>query len=162
MSVFASINCAMTRTRFAAPCTLPSTTCATPSSFAIWRRLRFPSLLYCITDVRLITFKSAIFARLLRISSCTASAKNAFSGSALRFSKGSTAIPAGSGRDDSLSQNIAPTTAARATNDAIKTVLVGLRRTHFRPRVKTPTRRARIGSCRSQRSRSSASASADW
>jgi hypothetical protein len=34
--------------------------------------------LYCITDVRLMTFKSAIFARWVRISSCTPSAKYSF------------------------------------------------------------------------------------
>ena len=32
-------------------------------------------LLYCITLVRLMTFKSAIFARSVRISSCTPSVK---------------------------------------------------------------------------------------
>src|SRR5262245_61103717 len=48
--------------------------------------------LYCITEVRLMTFKSAIFAKLFRISSCTPSVKNAFSGSALRLANGSTAM----------------------------------------------------------------------
>src|SRR5207248_8179469 len=47
---------------------------------------------YCITDVRLITFRSAIFERSVRISSCTPSVKKALSGSRLRFSKGKTAI----------------------------------------------------------------------
>ena len=38
------------------------------------------------------TFKSAIFARSVRISSCTPSVKKAFSLSLLRFSNGSTAM----------------------------------------------------------------------
>ena len=58
----------------------------------ISRRSRATPLLYCITEVRLITFRSAIRARLVRISSCTPLAKNAFSSSMLRLSKGSTAI----------------------------------------------------------------------
>ena len=66
--------------------------CATPSSLPIRRRLRFGPVLYCITEVRLITFKSAILARSVRISSCTPSVKNALSGSRLRFSNGSTAM----------------------------------------------------------------------
>src|SRR6266581_6957487 len=45
-----------------------------------------------MTEVRLITFRSATFARSARISSCTPSVKNAFSWFALRFSNGSTAI----------------------------------------------------------------------
>ena len=47
---------------------------------------------YCCTEVRLMTFRSAIRARLERISSCTPSAKKVFSRSSLRFSKGSTAM----------------------------------------------------------------------
>src|SRR5205823_7617186 len=47
----------------AARCTLPSTTCATPNSSPILRRLRASPLLCCITEVRLMTFKSAIFAK---------------------------------------------------------------------------------------------------
>jgi hypothetical protein len=38
--------------------------CATSSAFAISRTFRFTPLLYCITDVRLMTFKSAIFAKI--------------------------------------------------------------------------------------------------
>src|SRR6266700_7990933 len=45
-----------------------------------------------MTEVRLITFRSATFARSARISSCTPSVKNAFSWFALRFSNGSTAM----------------------------------------------------------------------
>ena len=42
----------------------------------------------CITHVRLITFRSAIFERSVRISSCTPSVKKAFAFSSLRFSNG--------------------------------------------------------------------------
>src|SRR5438128_714421 len=45
-----------------------------------------------MTEVRLITFRSATFARSARISFCTPSVKNAFSWFALRFSNGSTAM----------------------------------------------------------------------
>src|SRR6266496_1818126 len=45
-----------------------------------------------MTDVRLITFRSATFARSARISSCTPSVKKALSGSRLKFSNGSTAM----------------------------------------------------------------------
>src|SRR3954447_20678617 len=55
------------------------------------RRLRCVPVLYCITDVRLITLRSAILARLVRISSCTPSVKKTLSGSRLRFSNGRTA-----------------------------------------------------------------------
>src|SRR5438552_17424162 len=92
MSVLASNNCALTRTRPPARCTLPSSTCATPSCWAISRRLRVAAFLYWITLVRLITFRSATLARFVRTSSCTPSAKYAFSFSALKCSKGRTAI----------------------------------------------------------------------
>src|SRR5438034_7614888 len=49
-------------------------------------------LLYCMTEVRLITFKSLILARFDSSSSWMPSAKKAFSFSSLRFSKGRTAI----------------------------------------------------------------------
>src|SRR4051812_37650061 len=45
-----------------------------------------------MTEVRLMTFRSATLAKSVRISSCTPSVKNAFSLSLLRFSKGRTAI----------------------------------------------------------------------
>src|SRR6266496_3289736 len=45
-----------------------------------------------MTEVRLITFRSATFARSARISSCTPSVKKAFSLSLLRFSNGRTAM----------------------------------------------------------------------
>src|SRR5947199_343302 len=44
-------------------------------AFAISRRLRLTLFLYCITEVRLITLRSATLARSVRISSCTPSAK---------------------------------------------------------------------------------------
>src|SRR6266496_2454961 len=45
-----------------------------------------------MTEVRLITFRSATFARSARISSWTPSVKKALSGSRLKFSNGSTAM----------------------------------------------------------------------
>src|SRR2546421_150641 len=55
------------------------------------RRLRAASLLYCITEVRLITFRSATLAKAVRIWSCTPSVKKTLSGSRLIFSNGRTA-----------------------------------------------------------------------
>ena len=51
--------------------------------------------------------------------------------------------------------------AASATNDAASSALVGLRRNHFFPRAMIPACRAWIGSCLSQRSKSSPSVRAD-
>src|SRR6266496_3133585 len=56
---------------------------------------------------------------------------------------------------------IHPAAATSAIKDAARSALVGLRRTHFLPRAKIPARRASIGSCFSQRSRSSANARAE-
>src|SRR5207244_1249277 len=79
-----------------------------------------------------------------------------------RFSNGRTAIPVVGGcRINSLFHTIQLAAAARPTRDATRSALVGLRRTHFPPRAKTPVCRAWIGSCFSQRSRSSASARAE-
>ena len=157
-----SIRCAFTRTRLPERRTLPSTTFATPSCWPILRRSRAVSLLYCITDVRPITFRSAIRARLLRISSCTPSAKNALSESRLRLSNGSTAMLfSGGGRNKPLFQIFQLTATAKAINETINAVTVGLRCTHLHVCVRTPLRLARIGSCLSQCSRSSASARAD-
>src|SRR6266568_8267516 len=61
----------------------------------------------------------------------------------------------------SLFQIFHPTAAANASSEAARSALVGLRRTHFGPRVKIPVCRAKIGSCFSQCSRSSASARAE-
>src|SRR2546430_7522011 len=84
------------------------------------------------------------------------SVKYALSGSRLRFSKGSTAIPFVTGRlISSLFHMFQPMAAARAIRDAASSALVGLRRTHFLPRLKVPVRRARIGSCFSQCSKRS-------
>ena len=71
----ASINCAVTRTRLPTRCTLPSSTCATCRACAISGSLRELFSRYCITLVRLVTFRSATFASVVRISSCTPSAK---------------------------------------------------------------------------------------
>ena len=80
----------------------------------------------------------------------------------LRFSNGRTAIPFVTGRRiNSLFQMIQPAAAASAISDAASSALVGFRRTHFLPRRKIPVCRAKIGSCFSQRSKSSASARAD-
>src|SRR6266487_1459258 len=125
-------------------------------------------LLYGITLVRLITFRSATFARSLRISSCTPSAKKAFSCSLLRLLNGSTAMLFSGGaafeaaeRSDSVLQIITPNGTAKTRSIAAITAILGLRRIHFLPRVTSPVRRARIGWCFSQRSTSSASASAE-
>src|SRR6266496_2806420 len=64
-------------------------------------------------------------------------------------------------RINSLFEMIQPAAAARATSDAAKRALDGFLRTHFLLRVRIPVCRARIGTCFSQRSRSSASARAE-
>src|SRR5436309_9559988 len=56
---------------------------------------------------------------------------------------------------------IQPAAVASATRDAANNALVGFRRTHFLPRLRIPVCRAKIGSCFSQRSKSSASARAE-
>src|SRR5881227_3820570 len=78
-SVCASISCTETRIWLPDLRTLPSTTLPTPSCCAISLRLRVIPLLYCITDVRLITFKSLILERFDNSSSWIPSAKKAFS-----------------------------------------------------------------------------------
>src|SRR5205807_7706804 len=92
----------------------------------------------------------------------------AFSCSFLRLLTGSTAIlfSGGAGferveRSDSVFQIITPNGTAKTRSIAAITAILGLRRTHFLPRVTSPVRRARIGLCFSQRSRSSASARAE-
>src|SRR6266513_1885895 len=62
-SVSASINCMETRIWFPDRRTLPSTTLLTPSCCAISLRLRVMAVLYCMTEVRLITFRSLILER---------------------------------------------------------------------------------------------------
>src|SRR5439155_22843762 len=64
-------------------------------------------------------------------------------------------------RSDPVFHIITPNGKAKTRSIAAITAILGLRRTHFLPRVTSPVRRARIGSCFSQRSRSSASASAE-
>src|SRR6266550_1449863 len=91
-SVTASINCTETRIWFPDRRTLPSTTLLTPSWRAISLRLRVMAVLYCMTEVRLITFRSLILERFDSNSSWMPSAKKAFSFSSLRFSSGSTAM----------------------------------------------------------------------
>src|SRR5262249_36965110 len=107
-------------------------------------------------------FKSAMRARLIRISSCTPSAKKAFSACLLRLLKGSTAMLFGERPlTRLLSQIFHPTVAARAISDAINAAMAGFRRTHFPAYVKNPLRFALIGSCFNQWSRSSESARAE-
>src|SRR5258708_34144603 len=67
----------------------------------------------------------------------------------------------GGGRNKSLLQTCQLTEAAKAINETINAVTVGLRCTHLHVCMKTPLRLARIGSCLRQCSRSSASARAD-
>src|SRR5882724_6550653 len=62
-SVSASISCTETRIWFPDRRTLPSTTLLTPSWRAISLRLRVMAVLYCMTEVRLITFRSLILER---------------------------------------------------------------------------------------------------
>src|SRR5207248_11156372 len=89
-------------------------------------------------------------------------AKTEFSFCSPRFSNGSTAIPVVIGpRISSLFQIFHPTAAAKATRVAARSALVGLRCTHFLLRPMIPVCRAKIGSCFSQRSKSSASARAE-
>src|SRR5262249_49108120 len=64
---------------------------ATPSSCAMSGKFS-GVLLNLRVEVRAMTLRSATFASLVRISSCTPSVKNALSGSRLRFSNGRTAM----------------------------------------------------------------------
>src|SRR5204863_5364265 len=64
-------------------------------------------------------------------------------------------------RMNSVFHVIQAAAAAKATRDAAKSALLGLRRTHFVPRAKIPVCRAWIGSYFSHRSKSSASARAE-
>ena len=79
------------RTRFPSRRTLPSRIVATLSALPISRMFGVCPR-YGITDVREITLRSPILARLVRTSSWMPSAKNAFAGSSLKFAKGRTAI----------------------------------------------------------------------
>src|SRR5213075_297920 len=100
--------------------------------------------------------------QLVKMSSCTPSANAACSFSSPRFSNGRTAIPVVTGcRINSLFQTIQPAAAAKATRQAASSALLGLRHTHFLLRPMIPVCRAKIGSCFSQRSKSSASARAE-
>src|SRR5947207_12591717 len=99
-------------------------------------------LLYGVTLVRLVTFRSATFARSVTISSCTPSVKKAFSCSLLRLLNGNTAMLFSGGaafeaaeRSDSAFQIITPNGTAKASNNAAITAILGFRRTHFLLRV---------------------------
>src|SRR6266850_7951765 len=67
----------------------------------------------------------------------------------------------GAARNNPLSQTLQPMAAAKATNTASSAAIAGFRRTHLPVYVKKPLRFARIGSCFSQCSKSSASARAE-
>ena len=110
------------------------------------------------------TFRSAILASLVRTSSWTPSTKAAPSSfCSLKFSNGRTAIPVVTGcRINSLFQTIQPAAAARATNDAANSAIRWIASHPFCCHARRlPVWRARIGSCFSQRSKSSASARAE-
>src|SRR6266446_8658032 len=140
--------------------TLPSSTVDTFSCLPI---LRMSSVLplNTKTDVRAGTRNPLIWDKAVHRSSVIPSPRYSFSFSALMFTKGNTATPAAGGGSGLLFQIITPTVAAKASDNANSSAVVGLRSTHFFPRVKTPVCRARIGWCRNQRSRSSASARAE-
>src|SRR3989442_183411 len=91
------MSCATIRTRSPARRTLPSSSVATPSFAAI---ARSPSwrFLKGITEVREITSRARIFDSCAMTSSVIPSAKYSFSGSALRFTNGSTATARARGR----------------------------------------------------------------
>src|SRR2546428_9580026 len=113
------------------------------------------------TDVRAGTRNPLIWDKGVHKWSVSPSLRYSFSLSGLILTKGNTATPAGGGGSGRLFQIITPTVAAKASDNAKSSAVVGFRRTHFFPRVKTPECRARIGSWRNQCSRSSASARAE-
>ena len=114
-SVRVSTNCAFTCTLPPERRTVPSSTCETRSALPIWRTSCLPR--YCMTLVRLITFRSAIFASLVKMSSWTPSAKNACSFSSLRFSNGSTAMPVVTGCRDEFTFRNDPTRGGCESNE---------------------------------------------
>src|SRR5439155_22314365 len=113
------------------------------------------------TDVRAGTRNPLIWDKSVHRSSVSPSLRYSFSLSGLMLTKGNTATPAAGGGSGLLFQIITPTVAAKASDNTNSSAVVGFRRNHFFPRVKTPVCRARIGWCRNQRSRSSASARAE-
>ena len=90
-SLFTSISCATIRTLLSAFRTVPSSIISTPSSSPITGMLLSLSL-YWMVDVLDLTLRSAIFARLYRMSSVIPSLKYSCSGSSLNDLKGRTAI----------------------------------------------------------------------
>src|SRR5256886_10068069 len=110
-------------------------------------------------EVRATTRNPSTFASASRISSLMPSQKYSWSFAGLRSTKGNTATPSDGGDgNDVLFQMITPTVAAKASDNANSSAIVGFRRIHLLPRVRIPVRRARIGSRFSQCLRSSASA----
>src|SRR6202521_1587312 len=107
-SADASMSCATIRTRSPTRRPLPSRSVATSSLAPISLRLS-SRFLKGITDVREMTFRERIFDSWAITSSVMPSAKNSFSGSALRFRNGRTATegrpgPAGSWFDERLGE----------------------------------------------------------
>src|SRR5947199_4112505 len=140
------------RTLLPALLTLPSNTVDTVSWLPFWRMSAVLPL-NTQTDVRAGTRNPLIWDKAVHRSSVIPSPRYSFSFSALMLTKGNTATPAAGGGSGLLFQIITPTVAAKASDNANRSAVVGLRRTHFLARVNGPVRRARIGSCFSQRSR---------
>src|SRR5262249_27786966 len=75
-------------------------------------------------------------------SSVIPSLKYSFSLSGLMFTNGKTATPADGGGSGLLFQIITPTVAAKASDNTMRSAVVGFRHTHFLPRMKIPLCRA--------------------
>src|SRR5213593_3798100 len=141
------------RTLLPALLTLPSNIVDTFSCLPIWRMSAVLPL-NTKTDVRAGTRNPLTWDKAVHRSSVIPSPRYSFSLSGLMLTKGNTATPAAGGGSGLLFQIITPTVAAKASDNANSSAVVGFRRNHFFPRVKRPVRRARIGSYFSQRSRS--------
>src|SRR6266849_10731757 len=79
-----------------------------------------------MTDMREMTFRSPIFDRLVRMSSCIPSAKYAFAFSSFRFAKGNTAIDLSILRAETRGKRKKPAAAETTTPIAIS--IIKLRR----------------------------------
>ena len=111
------MSCDTIRTRLPARRTLPSSSVATSSAAPISRRL-WSRALNRMTEPRPITLSERIFESWAITSSVIPSAKNSFSGSALRFWKGSTATDGSRG---------ARATVARPASASANAAAVGKR-----------------------------------
>src|SRR6266498_2552560 len=115
--------------------TLPSNTVDTFSCLPIWRMSSVLPL-KTKTDVRAGTRNPLIWDKAVHKSSVIPSPRYSFSLSGLMLTKGNTATPAAGGGSGLLFQIITPTVAAKASDNANSSAVVGLRRTHFFPRVR--------------------------